>query len=699
MKKRLFGILFSLALMLTMMPVLGLGQTVYADPTASVIPEGSGSVQVVVNSNIYDFTASPNEGFVFDYWSWKHNDVTSTSTETVLSLSKPNVDSNVAKDITAHFVVAYPLWVGGTRVTSKNMSGEGWRYTPASGGTPATLTLTGATISGSHDGSAVYAKGDLTINVTEESTITGPIESSSRGIYVENGDLSIIGTKKLTVVGGTSSGYAIYGVHVPQHSITIEGTVDIKGGTSNNNHSYGVNAGSVTIKKGGELTATGGTAKGNNSYSIGVYASNSITVEGTLTAKGGAAKYSYGINTNNGSADDDIVVNGTMTAEGKNFGIYVYNDGEMTINSGNVEVTAENNGGIFANNVTFNGGTVNVHNNNADAAIGTLGTVTINGGNVTATSVGAGISAVNGVTITKGTVDASSSGNNGSGIYSQNGKIIISGGSVTASATGNSGTGIEGKNDVEITGGNIEATGEFGIEGVNVTVNGGTVNATGNELEEVVGPQSVSAMASADPSGIMARDTVEIKGGKVIAAGDGYGILGTVKNHIGGTGWLNKAGSQGEKAIPINKEGQDLSSYRKVQFPAKVDPEPTPTPTPAPAAANASITVNAKTVSASTLAAAYAKAGVNPDNVATVVLGKKVKKIKKGSFQNLKNASTLVVKSKKLTKARVKGSLKGSSITKVKVNVGKKKTNKKYVKKYKKYFTKKNCGKKVRVRR
>lgn len=126
---------------------------------------------------------------------------------------------------------------------------------------------------------------------------------------------------------------------------------------------------------------------------------------------------------------------------------------------------------------------------------------------------------------------------------------------------------------------------------------------------------------------------------------------------------------------------------------------PAPVPTPAPATATASVTVNSKTVSASTLAAAYAKAGVNPDSVATVVLGKKVKKIKKGSFQNLRNANTLVVKSKKLTKARVKGSLKGSSITKVKVNVGKKKTNKKYVKRYKKIFTKKNCGKKVSVTR
>ncbi len=111
------------------------------------------------------------------------------------------------------------------------------------------------------------------------------------------------------------------------------------------------------------------------------------------------------------------------------------------------------------------------------------------------------------------------------------------------------------------------------------------------------------------------------------------------------------------------------------------------------------LTVNAKTVSAKTLNAAIAKAGVSADSVTTITLGKKVKKIKKGAFKNFRNANTLVVKSKKLTRARVKGSLKGSSITKVKVNVGKKKTNKKYVKRYKRIFTKKNCGKKVRVTR
>ena len=47
----------------------------------------------------------------------------------------------------------------------------------------------------------------------------------------------------------------------------------------------------------------------------------------------------------------------------------------------------------------------------------------------------------------------------------------------------------------------------------------------------------------------------------------------------------------------------------------------------------------------------------------------------------------------------VRGSLKGSKVRKVKVKVGKKKVNKQYAKKYKKIFTKKNAGKKVKVSR
>ena len=60
--------------------------------------------------------------------------------------------------------------------------------------------------------------------------------------------------------------------------------------------------------------------------------------------------------------------------------------------------------------------------------------------------------------------------------------------------------------------------------------------------------------------------------------------------------------------------------------------------------------------------------------------------------------TTVTIKTKALSKARVKNSLKSSKVKTVKVKVGSKSQNKKYVKKYKKYFTKKNAGKKVTVK-
>ena len=110
------------------------------------------------------------------------------------------------------------------------------------------------------------------------------------------------------------------------------------------------------------------------------------------------------------------------------------------------------------------------------------------------------------------------------------------------------------------------------------------------------------------------------------------------------------------------------------------------------------VTVNTKTVNAKAIDAAVKKAGGNEKYVTKIVLGKKVKKISKNSFKKYKKTTTLEIKTKKLKKSSVKGSLKGSKIKTVQVKVGKKKVNKKYVKKYKKIFTKKNAGKKVKVK-
>ena len=62
------------------------------------------------------------------------------------------------------------------------------------------------------------------------------------------------------------------------------------------------------------------------------------------------------------------------------------------------------------------------------------------------------------------------------------------------------------------------------------------------------------------------------------------------------------------------------------------------------------------------------------------------------------DVKTLTIKRKKLKKSTVKASLKKSKVKTVQVKVGNKKANKKFVKKYKKIFTKKNAGRKVTVK-
>lgn len=82
----------------------------------------------------------------------------------------------------------------------------------------------------------------------------------------------------------------------------------------------------------------------------------------------------------------------------------------------------------------------------------------------------------------------------------------------------------------------------------------------------------------------------------------------------------------------------------------------------------------------------------------SVTLGPKVKKISPKAFKNTK-ITKVIVKTKKLKAKTVKNAFKGSKVKTIKVSVGNKAANKKYVKTYKKIFTKKNVGKKVSVKR
>ena len=84
-------------------------------------------------------------------------------------------------------------------------------------------------------------------------------------------------------------------------------------------------------------------------------------------------------------------------------------------------------------------------------------------------------------------------------------------------------------------------------------------------------------------------------------------------------------------------------------------------------------------------------------NIRSVVIGKNVRKINKNAFKGSK-VTLVTIKTKLLKKVGVNGSLKGSKIKTLKIKIGTKTVNKKFVKNYKNIFTKANAGKKVTVK-
>ena len=80
----------------------------------------------------------------------------------------------------------------------------------------------------------------------------------------------------------------------------------------------------------------------------------------------------------------------------------------------------------------------------------------------------------------------------------------------------------------------------------------------------------------------------------------------------------------------------------------------------------------------------------------TVTVGKNVSSIRKRAFAGSK-VRTLILKTKKLKKQKVKGCLKGSKVKKIRVKAGSASVNRKYLRKYRKIFTKKNAGRKCRI--
>ena len=157
------------------------------------------------------------------------------------------------------------------------------------------------------------------------------------------------------------------------------------------------------------------------------------------------------------------------------------------------------------------------------------------------------------------TVGGSEAGFTG-GIFASQGDITISGaGELSAYGIED---GIAVHKNLTIESGTIRAAGTWQegkeiLSGGDVTIKGGTVIAVSEGVVHDIGI-------------FVPNGNVNINGGSVTASGGMAGIYTeknpAVKNAIAGTGWTNVEGTEGETAIAVSAEGQELSAYKKVQF-------------------------------------------------------------------------------------------------------------------------------------
>ncbi len=187
---------------------------------------------------------------------------------------EPYVPSNVSNYKYVHVypktasVKHYGVWIGSTELTSanKNSIQNGVTYDPDT----KTLTLTNAAITGARnrqytstitDACGIYAKHDLTIELSGTNTVSGSTETQ------DNGNYGIFVSGRLTFTSDS------------------DGSLTVSGGTSSNNGNAwvpGVYASGITVNN-CNVTAIGGTA--SDSYPVAYAMSKAPTLVGAKVAK------------------------------------------------------------------------------------------------------------------------------------------------------------------------------------------------------------------------------------------------------------------------------------------------------------------------------------------------------------------------------------------------------------------------------
>ncbi len=402
---------------------------------------------------------------------------------------------------------SYELWIAGTQVTSTNADdvlGDGKVSYDA---TSNTLSLNGASITNAgadlavtayNNRGVVYAGSeDLTVTLTGDNTITatnvtdgydvdgfyssiggtkvtfdgtGSLaiyadsttgRSNSAGVYLNGPSEIAAGTTVTASSASTESGFSC-GYYACGGVLTVNGTLSGCGSSSAHFNSFGVFAGGIVVNEGAVLR--GQALSGD--CSTGVYSSGNgtdgLTVNGgTVNAIGGSGKTSsYGIESSNNDPNGEnrgvVIHGGTVLAVGgtaqaaemtvSSAGIRSYTsmvvDGDAQVTA--VADTATNDGYYGSGSAMSDGIKVGMQYYAPTITIGGTATVTAIAG--TATPDRNGYSSSQGIFATDVTINDEAT-------------VIASGGEAAYYSYG------------------IQCQ---AVEGRNITINGGTVTATGN---------------------------------------------------------------------------------------------------------------------------------------------------------------------------------------------------------------------------
>ena len=357
----------------------------------------------------------------------------------------------------------------------------------------ATMTI-GSSTTPATDNGLYNSEGSISIYGQSEKTGKLTVFAEENAIYAADNDLTIIGCE-VEAIGSSDDGISAKVISLTGAKVTASGATS------------GINAtdGDLTIN-GGTVNAT---ATGSDGY--GLYAKTNLTV---------------GVDENNTAAKV------TATGKGSNSAIYA-ESGNVSLTNADITAMAEN---AYA---------INAYS----------GTLTIEGGKVNATAeateTGHGIYASGDIQITGNCELKAFNGDHG--IYSENGGLTIDGSTVTATSVDGNGLNANGKieikNSESVEGMKVTASGQYGIlsggDNSDVTITGGEVEAIGSSDDgisaKVISLTGAKVSASGATSGIYATDgDLTINGGTVNATATGENGNGLYANGNINISWTDK---------------------------------------------------------------------------------------------------------------------------------------------------------------